>query len=230
MFRQVLGYALLLILLVSACVSSGQPSLTTCRSDLPRDTRSLNEVLDSTSLISALSNSWNAQAGLTLVKVTYDSVGTYDTVTVVSQFMSDSEKDQVGGTIRTLLRHEEASADTVHLFLGDASGFGPRRIPGMRGCAPALSDREALQRRLVEEASALNLTRSATVRLYARVETDGSVGEVRIQESSSNSTADAAAVRVIRAARFRPGLIEGIPTTTWANFPVTFQVRPPPDI
>jgi len=73
------------------------------------------------------------------------------------------------------------------------------------------------------EATSAGIIGRTTVRLYALVWADGHVQEVRIDRSSSNSVADAAAVRVMESANFNPGQVEGIPAPIWVLFPVTFE-------
>jgi len=217
-------FVLALLPLADACASPGQASTSACTSELPRDGRSLNDVLDSTTLLADLQEVWRPQAGLTLARIHYDSVGGLDTVTVVSQFLADDVQNLVTPAVLNRAPPTSSPAETVHLFIGNDSGLSPRRVREFRICAPELLNREALARRLISEGSILSLANRTIVRLYTLVQTDGHVSDVRIDQSSSNLGVDAAAVRVMETALFRPGMIEGIATPMWANFPVTFDV------
>ncbi len=62
-----------------------------------------------------------------------------------------------------------------------------------------------------------------TVLLWARVETDGTVGEVRVRKSVP--LLDEAAVAAVRRWRFTPALASGKPVAVWVSVPVRFSLH-----
>ena len=211
----------------TACASAGgAPSGSSCTSDLARHERSLDEVVDSVALVRGLAGLWRPQGSLAFAYLPFDSAGRPDSASVIAS-IPEGERDALG---RVILRHARSgalTAERVDLFIGDDQGLAPRRVRELRTCPPEILNRDIVARMLVQEASRLDILATTVVRLYALVEEDGSVGEVRIDRGSSNFDVDAAAVGVIRRTVFEPGRVEGIPTPVWASFPVTFRVVPP---
>ena len=211
------------VLTTAACASSsGGPTASTCTSDLSPDARSLTDVVDSVGLSVALRELWDPSAGLTLAVITYDSTGSVDSTTVLSASLPAEAKDQLAAGIRQYSRVGQI-AERVNLLIGDDAGPSLRRVREFRACPPEMLDREGLERVMEREAATLSLTGTSIVRLRALIGLDGRVEEVRIERGSSNVEVDAAAVRVMRSASFRPARVGGIPTRVWVNFPVTFR-------
>jgi TonB family protein len=211
---------------ISGCATSGGGSPgAACRSDLAIAPTSLTEAVDSAALLEDLVGTWISASGLTVATVPYDSVGSLSTVRVTSEFLPEDAEEELG---QILARHAHSTGDPntmVDLFVGDEAGPSPRRVRELRRCAPQLGNRDFLAAAMVSAAETLPLDTRTTVRLYALVLENGSVGDVRIEQPSRSATADEAAVSVMYLATFVPGQVEGMPTTTWVNFPVTFQAR-----
>ena len=211
---------------MSGCATSagGSPG-TACRSDLANGPASLSESVDSAALLEDLTATWLAASGLTVATVPYDSLGSLSTVRVISEFLPEDAEDELGQTLARYARPIGTPNALVELFVGDEAGPNPRRVRELRRCAPQLVNRDFLADALASAAETLPLDTRTTVRLYALVLENGNVADVRIDQPSRNPTVDEAAMGVMYLATFTPALVEGMPTTTWVNFPVTFQVR-----
>ena len=69
-----------------------------------------------------------------------------------------------------------------------------------------------------------------TVQLRIRIETDGRIGDVQVQNSSGNAELDAAAQAAVRDWTFNPARQAGKPVAQWIAVPMTFHVpQPRPD-
>jgi len=212
---------------LAACASSsGAGRADDCTSELRRDGRPLSDMLDSTALSRELASMWDASAGLTLATVAYDSVGARDTASVMSMHGSPAERDRWAGVVGRLAPVNAFPRQSLRLVIGDENGLALRRVSTFAGCPPSLRNREVMVGAIENEASTLQLVGPTTVQLYVLVGEDGLVREIRVNRSSSNIEADAAATRVMRTATFEPGRVEGIPVSLWVSFPVTF-VRAP---
>jgi TonB family protein len=208
-----------------ACASAGGRAAGSCTSELARDGRSLNEVVDSAPLSKVLPGFWDSSAGLTLAMVRRDSTGVVDTVAVISASASEPVRRHLESTLRMYATPHGEPKNVASIFLGDSAGPRPRRVHEFRMCGPVLQ-RDQILKAMQDEAELLRSTLGpkATVSLMAFVQPDGHVGEVRVARRSSNIEVDEAAVRVMKTAVFRPALLEGIPVPMWASVPVTFQL------
>jgi TonB family protein len=195
-------------------------------SDLVRDSRSLNEVLDSAALSRELEGLWTPSAGLTLATVIYDSVGVLDSTRIEARSATADIRSRWGATVT---RHAAATGDPrqgVYVVLGDEAGPALRRVPEFRVCAPAMEDFNALRRELRRQAPSPFPPGGGTVQVMVHVDERGQVDEVRIQEGSMNAEVDSAAARAMRTASFSPAQVEGLPFDVWVTLPVTFQGSP----
>lgn len=218
--------SLAMMVTAAACASSSGARPSGCASDLSLHPRSLNEVMDSVRLAADLIDAWYARSGLILAEVPYDSIGAVDSVRVMGERMPTGTRELLQ---RVVERHVPPRGDPrsrVHLVLGDGDGASPRRVRELRVCPPSLTNTDHVRDLIAAEARRFPLETRAVVRLYVRVLPDGSVGEVRIAQRSTNVAMDAVAVRIMREARFEPGRTEGIPVDVWASFPVTFIPEP----
>ena len=207
----------------TGCAVSSQVGTSSCRSELKQDGRPLEGAVDSVGLAHDVRAAWAEGTGLTLAIVAYDSVGALDTVEVVSAAADLRERRRIQGAVRHHASPRGEPAGRLHIVVGDASGPGPRRVGGFKSCAPTLLHRDWLAAQLRTEGELLRPVRRLTVRVMARVQTDGLVSEVRIRESSGDRGADEAAVRILNRATFQPGAVEGIPVEVWASLPITFS-------
>lgn len=84
--------------------------------------------------------------------------------------------------------------------------------------------REALQRLYPEELKAKEEGGEVTLWMY--VDSDGTVTEIRVHESSGHPALDAAAREVARVMRFEPARQEDEPTAVWVQQNVVFEPDP----
>ena len=91
--------------------------------------------------------------------------------------------------------------------------------------APAITNRDEVIAAM--EAEYPPLLREAgvggSVRVYFFIDETGTVGDVRLDESSGHEALDLAALRVADVYRFRPASNNGEPTPVWVSFPITFR-------
>lgn len=73
--------------------------------------------------------------------------------------------------------------------------------------------------------SAVRRGHEGRVVIAAHVTAGGRVDQTRVVTSSAHASLDAAARRAVRAARFRPALMDGEPVESWVNVPVRFALR-----
>jgi TonB family protein len=211
---------------LSGCASTGART-SECRSALPPDDRLLAEVVDSVRLQAGVRDLWSPPNGLVLARVHYDSVGALDGVTVLTESMPEAARSALDRLLTGAAKPNADPNETVHVFVGDPSGPAVRRVPRFAACAPVLLHRNQIELAVQAEAAALRLTRLLRVVVLVQVDTGGSAGEVRIDRSSGDARADAAAHAIMSGASFTPAAIEGIPVAVWISLPVTFQARDP---
>jgi len=207
---------------IAGCAASGAGSPSGCASDLARHDASLGEVLDSSGVRADLEAFWAPEIGRTVANLQYDSAGALDTAWVASATLREEARARVEAMLLARARPRGEPEQRVGLFLGDEDGAAPRRVRGLRGCAPRWLRPDLVGQRLAAEARALGVARLVTAYVMVHVREDGRVGEVRIERTSGDPAVDAAAVRVLRDALFLPGMVEGIPMAVWAAFPLTF--------
>jgi len=63
------------------------------------------------------------------------------------------------------------------------------------------------------------------VMLSVKVMADGSVGELRIKETSGRSILDRAAVKAVKKWKFKPAFREDVPVPMWVEIPVRFVIK-----
>lgn len=216
------GVSLAILAIATACASSSRAGPSGCASDLSLHPRSLNDVMDSARLAADLVDAWPARSGLTLARVHYDSVGALDTVRVIGAGTPAWVSDRLAVIVGRHVPQASDPRDSIDLMLGDGSGPSPQRVRELRVCPPSLANTDYIRDLIAAEARRFPLETRAVVRLYVLVLPDGSVGEVRISQPSSNVAMDAVAVRIMYEARFEPARTEGIPVEIWASFPVRF--------
>lgn len=210
---------------VWGCATTGGSSSSTCTSALNPSVRSLNEILDSARVQSQVSRLWPSDAGLVVARVGGATAPVSSPVRVWSASSSDALESELAAVLEAASRISLDTEETAYLFMGDASGPALRRLDRLGQCAPSIPNERSVARRIAEEARDLNLQQRAVVRLFVFVERDGSVREVRVEETSGDATVDVAAASVFRNVRFTPARIEGMPVAVWARFPVTFSPR-----
>jgi TonB family protein len=206
------------------CASAGRSGVRQCASDLARDTRSLNEALDSALLEQGVAGAWRQGAGLTLATLRYDSLGAVRGVRILTESFDDAGRVRLQEAVADAAHPEGTPGEGIDMVLGDERAAAPRRVARLRGCAPVILNNDQVTERLVEEARRLGIRHSTLIRLRARVGLDGKVEELRVDKSSGDPALDLAAVMVARGIRFRPALIEGFTVPdVWAAFPVRFS-------
>ena len=113
------------------------------------------------------------------------------------------------------------------MFIGDENGPGVRRVAQFAACRPSLLRSSEIARRIKAEADGFGLREQHIVVLRMFVQADGSVGEVRINQSSGNSDVDLAAARVFRTASLEPARRGCLTVPVSMQLPVTFVPRRP---
>lgn len=64
-----------------------------------------------------------------------------------------------------------------------------------------------------------------TVKVYFFIDSDGTVGDVRLDQGSGHPAIDDAALAVASVYRFAPARNQNEAVPVWVSFPITFQVR-----
>lgn len=211
--------------MVWSCASAGGAGSSTCTSDLSPSLLSLNEVLDSAAVERRLLTLWPAGAGLAVARIGGASGDDDEPVVLWSESLTEAQEAELTAALESASAMPLDTDERAYVFIGDVAGPAPRRVDQLRRCAPDILDRRSLARRIAAEANGLGIERRVVVRLSVFVDADGSIAEVRVDESSGDINVDRAATRVFRGALFSPGQIEGIPVPVWASFPVTFTPR-----
>jgi periplasmic protein TonB len=118
-----------------------------------------------------------------------------------------------------------ATGDSVS---GDG-GHVPRRLSLAPDQPPEIINRVEITRVMAEEYRrlAVNGAVSGQAQVELLVGVDGGVREARVETSTGHVELDAAALRVAKVYRFRPGLKGGCPVEVWARFPIRFSARRP---
>lgn len=214
----------------AACATAGPPSPADCRSDLPEDSIPLSTVIDSAATNEAIAALWRPATGLVIAQLRFDSVGAFDSARVITESLGPDVQADLKRVLGSAVERADATSPdrrTVRLFIGNEEGPALRGVRRFRTCAPRILDQPALTARIQAEAPGLNLAPGMTVttRLRVFLRPNGAVGTVRVEESSGNVLADAAAGRVFQTARFTPAVIEGIAVPVWVRFPVNFRGR-----
>jgi TonB family protein len=165
---------------------------------------------------------WTASNGLVLASIEYDSAGARDHVDLLAARLAPLDAARLRTALEANVAPEAQPDAQVHIVLADEAGPTVRRVARFQGCAPTFANRGWLAEQLRTRGATLGLRRPHLVRLATQVLPDGTAGEIRIAESSGDPQVDEAAAAIFRDAVFRPALVEGIPVTTWAVFPIAF--------
>lgn len=116
-------------------------------------------------------------------------------------------------TARFLLRIDAAEEVTLRT--------GPREL-----CPPVLLDRQRVLREFSEAFERRVPLESERVVLHLRVDTLGSVSEVRVQEEAIDRPTQALIVAFARERlRFRPGTADRVPLGLWVQIPFSVEIR-----
>ncbi len=91
--------------------------------------------------------------------------------------------------------------------------------------APTITNRDEVIAALGAEYPALlrDAGVGGTVRIYFFIDETGTVGELRLDQSSGHQALDQAALRVAGVYRFTPALNRGDAVPVWVSFPITFR-------
>jgi len=213
-----------MIAVLAGCASAPSGSANTCRSDLAPSSAPLGAVVDSILLEQEIARHLPPGSTLTVASLSFEG-GVVDSVRVWSETMSDSAQSQIAASIRGAIVSAPTDSDPVHMLLADTQGPALRRVQELRRCAPVLLRERDTGREIAAEANRLGLQERHVVRIWLFVQEDGTVADVRIDQSSGNTNFDLAAGRVFQSARFTPAQIEGIAVPVWISVPVTFTPR-----
>ena len=208
--------------LLGGCASAGVGSSEGCRSDLPPHEDPMTELVDSAALQQSAEGLWPEVDGLVLASVSYDSLGVIDTVIVRTESMSDAARERLEEALLASARGSSGPDETVDLFIGDGDGPAVRRVAGFRACRPRLLNGAVLTGMLQRGARPLGIQERRVVVLLALVLRDGTVGEVRVAESSGDHRLDSTAAETMRLGTFSPAMIEGLRYRVWIQVPLTY--------
>ena len=100
----------------------------------------------------------------------------------------------------------------------------PPARPPVRAPPPSASPVAEKSPRPTDPARAVRRNLEGRVLLLVEVRPDGSVGEIRVKESSGHAILDQAAQRAVREWHFRPALARGQPVRSWVEVPITFRL------
>ena len=114
------------------------------------------------------------------------------------------------GPAQRLMRAAADTTDEIYEIADDQ----PELIGGLAGIQERLEYPELQKRAGVQ----------GTVVLQFIVETDGTVGDLRVIRSSGNDGLDRAAVAAVQPSRFEPGRVDGEPVRVRFAVPVTFRL------
>lgn len=84
---------------------------------------------------------------------------------------------------------------------------------------------DAIHRNLVYPEIARKAGIEGTVIVYARISTDGNVIATRIIKPLGNSGCNEAAVKAIKAVKWKPAMQRDKPVTVWVSVPVRFKLK-----
>lgn len=183
--------------------------------------------MDSAQAHRRLTAIWPAESGRVFASLGRSSEEDESSSTVYSDSLSADEEARLEDVLEELSRVPSESDERAYFVIGNGNGPAIRRVERLGQCAPRVLNRSVLTARIAEQIRVLNISRQMVVRLYVKVEEDGLVSEVRINESSGDPAVDEAAARVFRGGvTFAPARVEDIPTPVWASFPVTFTPSP----
>ncbi len=116
---------------------------------------------------------------------------------------------------------EEVTPPATTRALADGPTFTPfTQAPSIVNRQEVINAMEANYPPLLRDAGI-----GGTVRVYFFVSAEGTVEDVRIDQSAGHPALDAAAQEVARVYRFSPALNKDEKVPVWVSFPITFQVR-----
>lgn len=121
------------------------------------------------------------------------------------------ENQQAGGT--TVPPKEEEVVDNAIVEV-------PANYPGGEGALLAF-----VAKNLVYPSIALEQELQGVVMLRFRVETDGSIGTIKVEKSLSRECDQAAAAVVKKLHRFTPAKQQGHPVPVWFRLPIRFRIQ-----
>lgn len=226
----------LLLLLCAVCPASLAAQNSCQTASYPADL-SLASRVDSAAFMGSINPSWFDGEQLALLLVRYDSLGEPSSARVHSRSHQGlhPQSDSIAAAYLNAVRpgvSERAGA----LVLSKGSGLAPYFSESLERCQPKIKNVREMQDRVtqalrrMEPEARRTMSRSGRFRasIWARVDTDGSVIETRIGQTSGNLAVDKAMYDAVSGgAEFEPGTIEGIPVSVWVRFPLTIRFTPP---
>jgi TonB family protein len=212
--------------LLTGCATAGDGD-SDCRSELRPHAVAMADVLDSVSLQGRLARIWTREFGTVLGLISYDSAGALEAASVLGRAPPPGNGERLDSILSEVAAPTLAPNESIELFIGDASGPRAYRVMGFRACPPTVLNRDSVRQQLARAGRDLRLTGPRRVVLDVFVRSDGSVGEIRVAESSGSVAIDQAASEVFRAAEYVPQRVEGIDLSTWTRIPVTLAPPAP---
>ncbi len=174
---------------------------------------------------------WGPATGLTVARISADSTGAPSAM-IASEALDAAGRDRLEEILERHTRVTPDRREPMSLEVGTWMGLAPRRLERTQQCSPQVLNMAEIQRGLMQEAVRLDVEGQARVIVCMFVETDGTVGQARVYESSGRLNVDRATLDVMRGTIFSPARLEGIPLGAWVQIPVNVQVieqpREPP--
>jgi TonB family protein len=217
--------SLVSIAFLVGCASTGPSTADGCRSDLHPYPGSLVAFVDSATLQYSIADRWVEGQGLTIASLSFDSDGVSDHAVVSSKGLPAETKTWMEETLRANSIPQGSGPHEVNLVLGDSAGARVWRVRQFQKCKPEFINRDEVGELIEAEGQALSLRERRKVTMQLFIDEDGTVGKVRLGESSGDARVDMAAGRVFRRARFSPARIEEIPVSVWISLDMTFKPR-----
>lgn len=227
--------ARLLLPLLCAAFPASLAAQSSCRTASYPAGLSLASRVDSVAFMGAIDPSWFDGEELALLLVRYDSLGVPSSARVHSRSHQGlhPQSDSIAAAYLSVVR-PGVGEGAGPLVLSQGNGLAPYFSESLETCRPKIKNarempgivNKALRR--MEPEARRTMSRSGRFRasLWVRVDTDGSIIEVRIAETSGNAAVDKAMYDAVsEAAEFEPGYIEGIPISVWARFSLTVRFR-----
>ena len=171
-------------------------------------------------LPSAVQELWRPSWGPTYARVFVSDADGLEAY-IYSEGVTDSEREAVEEVLISNLVRRPPEDDYWRLVISNESGAAPGMLERFTSCPPRV---EAWPVEAINEvAKRLNIQQRHTVVFRAFVNTQGSVEDVVVVESSGFLALDQGLADVVPQMRYRSARVEGIPVAVWSQFPITVQ-------
>ena len=234
----------LLVLLLAACATASAsrssslfetpwqpPEGQRCEQyDPPTGLPTVNEVVDSTSLLRALGESGANTAGSTLFALQWDSTGAAKAPRLLESTLPSGGEETVARVLEDHLRARQPDDRASVLFKIKSSSNPHFEVGPQEECAPVLRNRQEIVRMLdagmdhirQRHPSLKNPARPTLVQVF--IDTTGAVTKVELAELTQFRSFDSLAINVAQHLRFTPARHNREPVPVWIRMPMNFEV------